>query len=74
MKSLKGPLTFCKVLHQEKMCCLHNFLWLSYESGLLAFALSKLSFALLFHLDIGAAVFQTSSKRGYNVGTFHVSI
>ena len=74
MKSLKGPLRFCKVFHQEKMCFLHSFLWLSYESGLLACALSKLSFVLLFHLDIGADVFETSSKRGYNVGTFHVSI
>jgi len=29
--------------------------------------LSNLSFVVFFHVDIGADVFETSSKRGYNV-------
>jgi len=36
--------------------------------------LSNLSFVVFFHVDIGADVFETSSKRGYNVGTFQYNL
>ena len=35
---------------------------------------TKSSFVVFYHVDVGADVFETSSKRGYNVGKFQYNL